>query len=68
VFSDARTLRSIAGFPVLASVAAFPNVDRRHVRILQFGAYGGALAALCVLFGVVLVLRQPIGELVQALL
>ena len=68
VFSDARTLRSIAGFPVLASVAAFPNVDRRHVRILQFGAYGGALAALCFLFGIVLVLRQPIGELVQALL
>jgi hypothetical protein len=68
VFNDVRTLSSIAGFPVLAAVAAIPNVERRHQGTVQVGTYGSALLALCVLFVIVFLFQRPLGTLVQALL
>lgn len=68
VFHDSRQLMSIAGYPVLAAVAAFPNADRRRVWVGQVGAFAGAFFVLTVAFAAVFLLQRPVSSLVQTLL
>ena len=68
VFHDSRSLMQIAGYPVLAAIAAFPHPDRTLTQTRQVGTFAGAVLLLVGAFVAVFFLEPVFTGVVQRVL